>query len=188
MKQKGFVPILILVGVLILAAAGGAYYLGTKKASVSQIQVIPSQTPQAISSPSSTPDETANWKTYNQDKYQIKFPEGFVLNSKVYDGIGGQVQQDEWSNNKTTIRIFAYREGIDPIVSILTDKNPEEKITVANQSVPKVMAKYQPLIHIGPIKNAGINYKIVYTFPSTLREQADYNQFDQILSTFRFEP
>lgn len=77
--QKGFAPILILVGVLIIAAvAGGAYYLGKSQISKPQPTITPvaTQTPQPTSMPSSTPDETANWKTYKNEKYgfEIKHP------------------------------------------------------------------------------------------------------------------
>lgn len=61
--QKGFTPILILVGILVIALVGtGAYYLGTKKAENQpqnpvQTQVVTSQTPQPSPSPSSTPEK-----------------------------------------------------------------------------------------------------------------------------------
>lgn len=76
MMQKGQILIWIIVGVLVIAVAGGAYYLGrstTPKPSATP-NVI-SQTPQPT--PTSSPvDETANWKTYTNDRfgYSIKYP------------------------------------------------------------------------------------------------------------------
>lgn len=65
--QKGFVLVLILVGVLIIAAiGGGAYYLGTRKPSVSvpspvPVATSPASTQRGEQTPQSTPspvDET----------------------------------------------------------------------------------------------------------------------------------
>ena len=77
-KQKGFTPIIILIGILIVALIGsGAYYLGNKKAP------LPSPSPVSVqpSSTSSSSDETLNWKTYKNDKYGIEFqyPDSWML-------------------------------------------------------------------------------------------------------------
>lgn len=74
--QKGFGSILILVGILVLAAvAVGAYYFGKSQTLKPQIQnpVAVSQTPQPISTPSASQDEISNWKTYTNDKYNFSF-------------------------------------------------------------------------------------------------------------------
>lgn len=68
--QKGFAPILILVGILVaLALAGGVYFFGKSQVAKLQNPVVVSQTPQATPTPSSTSDETASWKTYTNTKY-----------------------------------------------------------------------------------------------------------------------
>lgn len=72
--QKGFATILILVGVLIMAAVGGgAYYLWTLKNNPQNAPVV-SQTPKPTAA--SSTDETANWKTYvsNEGKFTLKYP------------------------------------------------------------------------------------------------------------------
>lgn len=73
--QKGFAPILLLVGILILATiAGGAYYFSTKNFSKSTLQpTIQTSQPQ---NPSPTTNPTAYWKTYTDAKngYEIKYP------------------------------------------------------------------------------------------------------------------
>ena len=99
--QKGFAPILVLVGVLVIALiAGGAYYFSKVKTPALKIctmdaKVCPDGSsvgrvgpncefaacPIPKSSPSSTPsDETSNWKTYknNRYKFEIKYPVMFV--------------------------------------------------------------------------------------------------------------
>lgn len=77
MRQKGFVELLIIVGIiLLLAVGGGAYYLGTKKsnsAPSSSLMEI------ASASPSAMPNEMANWKTYKDPKnrFEFKYPAEF---------------------------------------------------------------------------------------------------------------
>lgn len=86
MMQRGFVPIIILVSLLIIAGiAGGAYYLGKQaspKPSPAPVVTSPAsrgeQTPQSTSSP--TPGETvyteaarsANWKTFKDEKFNFQ--------------------------------------------------------------------------------------------------------------------
>lgn len=75
MNQKGFVVVLIMLGVVaVLGLVGGAYYFGKAQTPKLQPQntVVVSQPPQ----PTSTPDETANWKIYTNQQYGylIKYP------------------------------------------------------------------------------------------------------------------
>ena len=89
LKQKGQGLILIIVGLVIVAAiAGGSYYFGRSSTPKLQNPVVTSpastqrgeQTPQPtiipVASPSATPDETANWKTYTNTKikFSIRYP------------------------------------------------------------------------------------------------------------------
>ncbi|MBI2597382.1 hypothetical protein HYW41_04455 [Candidatus Daviesbacteria bacterium] len=89
--QKGSALIFLLVGVLVIIVAGGAFYLGKltlrqnssgqttpKPSSVTAVQPTPQTTP--VSSPS---DETANWKTYTDTQlgFSLKYPEGWIVES-----------------------------------------------------------------------------------------------------------
>jgi len=70
MNQKGFSPILIILGILlIIATTSGAFYFGKYPTIKSQIQNP------VTTSPNPT-DETADWQTYTDDKmgYSIKYP------------------------------------------------------------------------------------------------------------------
>ncbi len=97
--QKGFAPILILVGILVIAlVGGGAYYFGTKKAPAQQTsqpvtapepmtqQLPTSPVPDASPVPTGI-DETANWKTYTNSigKYEFKYPENIQLTEVGYN-------------------------------------------------------------------------------------------------------
>lgn len=97
MNQKGFAPILIILGiVLLLGAVGGAYYFGQSSVkpstsvsqtpvSNSQTSISPTQSPAKTTispTPTSVPtvvDETVSWKTYVNTKYgfSFKYPQGF---------------------------------------------------------------------------------------------------------------
>jgi|GEM_PF-3384263 hypothetical protein len=76
--QKGFAPVLILVGILvIIGVAAGAYFFGksqvTKSESQNQTAVSPNSQP--IMTPTSSSDETANWKTFSSKYgYSLRYP------------------------------------------------------------------------------------------------------------------
>jgi len=79
--RKGFVPILILIGiVIIISVVGGAYYFSKK--SLNPTATNPAIT-KVLSSPITTtaPDETTIWKTYKNEKhnYSISYPPSFEL-------------------------------------------------------------------------------------------------------------
>lgn len=81
--QKGQIFIFLLIGILIIAAAGGAYYLGRSTSPKSSPSpVITSPTPQP-----SPLDETTNWKTYTNDEFKFSFKYHplftFVKNTKL---------------------------------------------------------------------------------------------------------
>lgn|SRR3989344_2294118 len=89
--QKGFVPILILILIVVVGIAGGAYYFGYDHGWEKSLD---KQNPNIYSSPGPTgnkptpsPDETANWKTYTSEKlkdvsfesFSIKYPSNWIL-------------------------------------------------------------------------------------------------------------
>ena len=75
--QKGFAPILILVGILVIVAvAGGAYFLG-KQTTIHQFSLTSDASPAPTGAgnnpvPNGT-GETANWKTYTNSEYKFSF-------------------------------------------------------------------------------------------------------------------
>lgn len=73
--QKGQILIWIIVGAMIIAAAGGAYFLGRSTSpKPPTTPTVVSQTPQPTPTPSA--DETANWKTLTSEElgFSIKYP------------------------------------------------------------------------------------------------------------------
>lgn len=82
MNQKGFSPLIIILGIiLVIGIASGAYYFGKTQVPKPQSQnpVITSQIPQTTPTPSPSPapsgaGETANWKTYTNNYFTFKYP------------------------------------------------------------------------------------------------------------------
>ncbi len=84
MSQKGQVQVLILAGiVLLIAVAGGIFYLGRVTAPKSQTQtpvVTSSPQPSPTVSPTPSPNSTVNWKILNSEKcdFSLKYPDNWT--------------------------------------------------------------------------------------------------------------
>lgn len=115
MKQKGFTPVYILIGILILIALGGGYYLSVKnnlvplkpatsvnnsrKACTEEAKKCPDGSFVArtgsncefsscpASSSAKPADETANWKTYANGIFEFKYPSNFTLQENIKESI-----------------------------------------------------------------------------------------------------
>lgn len=72
--------------IVIIAAIGGAYYLGTQKSGGIPVVQSPSPSPAASQEPSGSP-ETANWKTYTNSfhGYSFKYPSGWEIDLSKAD-------------------------------------------------------------------------------------------------------
>ncbi len=89
MKQKGFAPILIILGVIVaLGIFGGIYYLKFQKGSSQQNTVIQTTGTTTTSTTSPTSDQTANWQTYTSSigAFSLKYPPTWVLESPTDSG------------------------------------------------------------------------------------------------------
>lgn len=151
--SKGFAPLLILIGILLLVGVGaGAYFLGTQRSS----KAIPSPQQKACTeegkqcpdgsyvsrvgpncefaqcpSPSPTPllsDETANWQTYTSGKLTFKYPDGW--NAKDFDYANSVLIENMASSVKITISEGQYPYGFAGLPEI---KENSFKITVDGQ-------------------------------------------------------
>lgn len=83
MKEKGFAPILILIGtVVVVSIVYGTYYLGAFKNNrpVTTPNIVQNTPyPTTAQNSISTPDEITNWKTYtnNYYRYSLKYPDKY---------------------------------------------------------------------------------------------------------------
>jgi hypothetical protein len=101
--QKGFTPIFILIGIVVLALISGAYYLGSQNndttqisdlqnnskspnpTSSSQVDLTPLPKSSSSTSPKSTADPSlANWQLYTDSKagFSIKYPPYMRVNQQ----------------------------------------------------------------------------------------------------------
>lgn len=84
-NQKGFMPLILGVVILLIIVAGGAYYLGSKNTNLTskpQIQQPATSATTPTSNPiTSTGDSTAGWKVYisTEGKYSIQYPQDWVV-------------------------------------------------------------------------------------------------------------
>lgn len=128
--QKGFGIIFLLIGILVITVAGGAFYLGRQTTpKPSPNPVITSQTPQPTSaltpntpSPApTTPDQTVNWKTYTNSTYKflIKYPSNWI--SENYTPADSRIPYLYNPDNKYDIQ-FGYNKDEPSVISEMTGK------------------------------------------------------------------
>lgn len=214
LMQKGFAPILILIGVLIMVAvAGGAYYLrgplyqlvdcpngiyesGQCRRWVGKIPKLP--TPQPSLLVSSVPDETvytertrsANWKTYIGSKFSIRYPSNLVITPSGLIEVIESVQFGDQDNEEINyIRVIVSSGGE------IAFKNKKETYLTYGIYNPK-----QEELSVGGL-NAwqysgtdadGRNLRqYILFYKDDLQFEIDNfginkNIFNQILSTFKF--
>ncbi len=107
MKEKGFAPLIIMLGILIiLGIACGAYYLGTiRNKPKIQNPIVTSQATPTARSAQTTPvplsDETANWPSHTNSylHYAIKYPTGWQIKTCTYgqDKNGATISADNFA-------------------------------------------------------------------------------------------
>ena len=199
--QKGFAPIFILVGILVIGGiAGGAYYFGktqTPKPQVPQITSVPSSAPDTSPVPNGTGENvnadasrSANWKIYTGSKFLIQYPSNLVITPSGLIEVIESVQFGEKDKEETNyIRVSASSGGET------TFKNRKETYLTYGIYNPK-----QEELFVGGL-NAwrysgtdadGSNFRQhVLFYKDDLGFEIDNfginkNIFDQILSTFKF--
>ena len=186
MSQKGFTPILILLGVLvIIAVASGAYFLGNQKSPV----LTPTATSE-VSKPTPTPDldETKDWKTYTKEKLVFKIPSDWWIK-------GNYINPTPLLN--ATDQVYSFGLFIEPNTTTTQEKEniiksfplteiKEEDINISENLGIKIAGK----VGYGPLEGQMVKVALfqigndVYRFENLNINFATY--FDQILSTFRF--
>lgn len=196
--QKGFAGIFVLI-VVVIAALGGAYYLGTQKASLPGIK-------QSTVSPSPSPfDETANWKTYANEKfgYSIKYPSHILIQLVCPDYEKDRfylTEREGWSDAKfktqevvelpTCARGGRYlieldvKDGKVPAPGMLIEKKNitvdgvDGKRYVSEDEIQEGLTYWDVQVHV-----FHKNKTYIFAFD----DKKDGVLFDQILSTFRFD-
>ncbi len=139
--EKGNILIFLLVGILILAATGGAFYLGRQtspkiKACTMDAKVCSDGSsvgrtgPNCEFAPCPSPlptssDETNNWKIYMNSKnlYSFKYPSNFYIDES-------NTSEDGYVYNRVTIENKTSKDFYDNIKNnTATTLNPDDKET-----------------------------------------------------------
>lgn len=197
MRQKGFIPVLLIIGILIIVVLGGIYYFNTSNISKSQDQTANSDLTEA------------DWKTYTNTKYSysLKYPDKWYVISPGSDGAESiniqnyseadvtqqEKQRVELSPGRLNIAIGIYEENITSSISLLDwlkvnghyesaligIPDTTEYIIISGKSILKL--NYQNAAYY--IFSNGKNVFYSYYAPNNSLLK---NIFDQILSTFKF--
>ncbi|OGE18580.1 hypothetical protein A3D83_03265 [Candidatus Daviesbacteria bacterium RIFCSPHIGHO2_02_FULL_41_10] len=191
--QKGSALIFLLVGIVVLAAIGGAFYLGRSTTpKPSPAQVVTSQTPQPTSTPQpfSVPDETINWKTYTNNlfNFSLKYPPDLLYSSAGNDsGNSGYITFERYSKEYFTLSLsddFAPTSAENFMGS-----KPLSKRIIGGKEWDYYNFYYQDKLikslNYNVIAFTTVNNNFLYSFVFNNQTKLTSEQ-DQILSTFKF--
>lgn len=161
-NQKGFSPILIIVGtVVILGIAGGAYYFGKSSFTNSKPQNIPvnSQAQQPVPATSTAENKSNTFQTYtnNQFGFSVTVPQGWSYETKQEKVLDTLVVV-ELINEDKKIRVpisVAERswESVQAEVKKNFKSEAIKEITLAGQPAFKVISKQKEI-------NPGYTFRI----------------------------
>ncbi len=191
-NQKGFAITALLVAAVIILAGIGGYYWLKKPANVTV-----SPTPTATANP------TANWKTYQNEKYgfELKYPQNWMVeeNAKVGspDGRGISIREGYWRGfniyDLGNIRNTDYKNL--PILENSDYVMDAQTIIIENQTVKLNIVRNPADVEIGyPVDLVLKHNGYLLTFMGFFNEDSPNPKekddfiivFKQILSTFKF--
>jgi len=185
LPKKGYFspPVVIILALITLTVAVVIYFNRGLILKSKENQPAPpsanQQSPQVSPKLSPTPDETADWEVYRNDKYKFKFsyPEAWQLIETADEEVFG---------------VHLEKEGISihfivnaPGIGLSGAKFESIKVDKVNSSKASIIVDNQVVsIYVFPEnKNVGI---ILDSIGPTQITQDSIKDFDQILSTFKF--
>jgi hypothetical protein len=200
MTQKGFIPILIVLLVTVVAAISG-YFMYTN---YSNNQIAYTQPAKVTQSPTPSQDQTANWKIYTNKKYNysLKHPEEIEVfkafeNGDVVFSKKGEQQSAGYPVTGMQI-LFRGEKGTNPeTAGELGEINctPEAaKIQTACNPIKKPV-QINNAVGVQVTSNPGYDYyltdidkkhPVVRIIISSDVANTDLSIFQTILSTFKF--
>lgn len=200
--QKGFSGIIILIVILILAGLAGAYYFGKTQ--------VPKPQPQTII-PSSSPDETANWKTYtnNKYKYQFKYPpaweqtlvecsgpdttacldmQQFSLNNEVRLEV--YLELERWTDGKFNYPGYNFLNSVTYNNIPMTIQASNMAGSYGNAGINPFLDLIADFFNLDKTVHFSVSFRwpvpTVTAKPTQDEIQQNLIKFNQILSTFKF--
>ena len=129
MNQKGFANIVLVVVIVLIVGAVGYFAFVKKSARLAEQTQTTTQTNNSVSPIPTQKDETANWKTYSNSKYNfsLKYPNGWTIEEPTNADTTGRVIS---LRSPETVQLLNERE-IDPgysynlVVSFWSNVNNE---------------------------------------------------------------
>lgn len=189
--QKGFVPILIILLVAAAAALGG--YLIYQKQSKS----TPSLQPTTQPSPSPT-DETANWKTYRDERLMFRYPEDWTIDPVQVFGSRSEIEFKYQKTSAFSLTYIAnYNNGTEKPFTTLEEftgtrrDRYSKEILLAGQKAkyivdpgdPGHVISYEEVLFFSPDNKAIVSLHYEQSYYDVPKAN---KILDQILSTFKF--
>ncbi|MDD2822705.1 MAG: hypothetical protein PHQ59_01355 [Candidatus Daviesbacteria bacterium] len=200
LKEKGFAPIIIILGiVLFLGIVGGVYYFSKNSSSAIKNNPVNTPTPTATLKV----DETTNWKTYTNTEYgySIKYPENISLEEMGVD-VKGKLVKWIWIDKQIQISVTKANSSeckvdcpiISKIESVKIDNTEGKKQSgYISQIGGRIPQSFQQVIipHNGSYFNISLYELKNDSIKSSERKagtitEAEIKLFNQILSTFEF--
>lgn len=183
---------MLLIGLLLLLIGFSCGYfiasknntnIPSKTDSLSQItpSASPTNTPQpTATTPTSVPDETANWKTYTNADLSFKYPSEWTLSGAVITSKSPKIRLVAVSKEETLMN-ECMKESTTQIRNGLIIKMFTREATGAMCSGGDATSREIWVLPTRDVFSPGISY-------SYSADDAFYaeNHFDQILSTFKF--
>ena len=197
-KQKGSALIFILTGVLVIVAIGGAYYFGKSQTQKPQNQpqnpIVTPQTPQAatVPTPSTTPDETANWKVYISTLgFSIEYPKELFL--QEYPGSKGGVvftRKKEFLDYENHIDMeILWRDALVADKGIDALNRPLQDLTINGYPAKKISDDpiYEESVWIYNRDRTKVMRVIITTaYDQDPYKTSSFYIYQKMLSTFKF--
>lgn len=205
-SQKGFVLPLLLIIIAALLVAGGAYvYVQNKQTNQMSDVTLPDQTTPTAQTSNT---QTADWKTYTNSQYSFSFQYPANLEFNSYESSPG-VFTFQVSKTKTPTRIecnteFSFSGSVfdkkivsTSIVSDTVKRQYNDSLSYTQENIggKVVMVEKKTLGVCGSgdiITWTEPSGRFVVLFnlqPSEVDLSSDYkNTYNQILSTFKFNP
>jgi hypothetical protein len=196
-KKSNVLKVLILIVVFLLVGIGGVYAGMQISKKQTQIPLTPQTTEAPIISPTLVPDETANWKTYRNDKYrfEFKFPDD-------WSATDNKAQSPDYEADHGLLKGADFFVGINPtLIQTIEEIIEQTKKYQPNAEISNLKIKGfdAVMVSIPPAQEMGQYWpsKTIYfekeenIFSITSEAYGDKRDFylkilDQILSTFKF--
>lgn len=196
--RRGNILLVILAVVGVMAIAVGGYFWWTTQKPKTAVSTPDSKPKEA----SSSADETANWKTYENTKYKFGFeyPPDFAINQKLENSIEITAKDIESSFPPTIIVVVHQKTTQQSLANWVNNHAPSSNYeTVASQQAMKVDGHDLVYLQLSQRGDFTAHEVFIENDLSTIIEIGtsikpgvnDLNGrlksvFDQILSTFKF--